>query len=103
MGARRRSAGGTRVSPSFAQAWHLRLRSGIQDLTLTGRRSMFGFGKKSKEKEREKLEKAWLALLEAARDLQRKGDIPAFAKKTAEAEQLRTRLDALESTPPDAT
>ena len=57
---------------------------------------MFGFGKKDPQREREKLETQWLALLEAARDLQRKGDIPAFAKKTAEAQKLRTQIDALD-------
>lgn len=60
---------------------------------------MFGFLKSDPEKARKKraveLEKRWLATLEAARDLQRGGDIPAFAKKTAEADALRAELDAL--------
>lgn len=42
-----------------------------------------------------KLEKRHLQLLKEARDLQRRGDIPAFAKKTAEAEAVRAELEAL--------
>lgn len=41
------------------------------------------------------LEKEWGKLLVEARDLQRKGDIPAFAKKTAEAEELRKKIEQL--------
>jgi len=57
---------------------------------------MFGFGKKDPK---QALEKRWMKLLEEARDLQRRGDIPGFAKKTAEAEAVRNELDALADTP----
>lgn len=52
---------------------------------------MFGFLKRDPVK---KLETEYFKLLEEARDLQRKGDIEGFASKTAEAEDLATRLDA---------
>lgn len=39
------------------------------------------------------LERHYNKLLKEARDLQRKGDIPAFAAKTREAEDLRMRID----------
>lgn len=35
-------------------------------------------------------------LLREARDLQRKGDIPAFAKKTREAEDLWERIEKIQ-------
>ena len=35
-------------------------------------------------------------LLEEARDLQRKGDIKGFAQKSAEAEEVAKKLEALE-------
>ena len=41
------------------------------------------------------LEKQYNKLLKEARDIQRKGDIPAFAKKTREAEDLRKKIDDL--------
>ena len=41
------------------------------------------------------LEKEYRRLLKEARDIQRKGDIPAFAKKTREAEDLRKKIDDL--------
>ena len=41
------------------------------------------------------LEREYGKLLREARDLQRKGDIPAFAKKTREAEEVRQKLERL--------
>ena len=41
------------------------------------------------------LEKQYDKLLKEARDLQRKGDIPAFAKKTREAEDIRKKIEEL--------
>lgn len=46
---------------------------------------------------RRKLEKLYRRLLEQARDLQRKGDIEGFARKTAEAEAVGDQLEALQS------
>lgn len=46
---------------------------------------------------RKKLEKKHRQLLEEAMQLQRKGDIKGYAEKTAEAEALQQKLDALES------
>lgn len=42
------------------------------------------------------LEKKYNKLLKEARDIQRKGDIPAFAKKTREAEDIRKKIEELE-------
>ena len=53
---------------------------------------MFGFLKRDPVK---RLEAEYRKLLEQARDLQRKGDIAGFAAKTAQAEDLATRMDAL--------
>ena len=41
------------------------------------------------------LEKQYSKLLKEARDIQRKGDIPAFAKKTREAEEMRKKIEEL--------
>lgn len=41
------------------------------------------------------LEREYDKLLKEARDLQRKGDIPAFAKKTREAEDLMKKIQEL--------
>jgi hypothetical protein len=41
------------------------------------------------------LEREYSKLLREARDLQRGGDIPAFAKKTAEAEEIRKKIEEL--------
>jgi uncharacterized protein (UPF0332 family) len=41
------------------------------------------------------LEKQYNKLLREARDLQRKGDIPAFAHKTREAEDIRKKIEQL--------
>ena len=43
------------------------------------------------------LEKQYSKLLREARDLQRKGDIPAFAKKTSEAEEIRKKIEELQN------
>lgn len=45
-------------------------------------------------KERQRLERLHLQLLEQARDLQRGGDIRAFAAKTQEAADVERQLDA---------
>lgn len=39
------------------------------------------------------LEREYNKLLREARDLQRKGDIPAFAKKTREGEDIRKKIE----------
>ena len=44
---------------------------------------------------RRRLEKLHRKLLEEARDLQRRGDIVAFAAKTAEAEKVERELASL--------
>lgn len=41
------------------------------------------------------LQKQYGRLLLEARNLQRGGDIPAFAKKTAEAEEVRKKIEEL--------
>ena len=41
------------------------------------------------------LEREYGKILVEARDLQRKGDIPLFAKKTAEAEEIRKKIEQL--------
>ena len=41
------------------------------------------------------LEKQYNKLLKEARDIQRKGDIPAFAKKTREAEEINKKIEEL--------
>ena len=43
------------------------------------------------------LEREYGRLLVEARDLQRKGDIPAFAKKTREAEDIRKKIEELQN------
>ena len=53
---------------------------------------MFGFLKRDPIS---KLEAEYRKLLEEARDLQRNGDIKGFAAKTAQAEDVAGRLDAL--------
>jgi len=51
------------------------------------------FGNKDpKKKDKKKYKK----LLEEARDLQRAGDIPAYAKKMAEADELLNRIESKE-------
>lgn len=46
-------------------------------------------------RERQQLQQQYERLLEEARDLQRGGDIKAFASKTAAAEEVGARLDGL--------
>ena len=53
---------------------------------------MFNFFKQDPLK---KLDKQYRQLLEAARDLQRKGDIKGFAQKTAEAEAVGEEMERL--------
>ena len=53
---------------------------------------MFGLFRPDPKK---KLEKKLAKLLEEARDLQRRGDMPAFAQKSADAEEVGRQLDAL--------
>ena len=45
--------------------------------------------------EKKKLEKKYQKLLEEARDLQRKGDIKEFARKSVEADKLAEELKNL--------
>ena len=53
---------------------------------------MFGFLRPDPKK---RLQKRYMQLMEEARDLQRRGDMPAFAEKSAEAEAVGRELDAL--------
>lgn len=53
---------------------------------------MFGFLRRDNQKS---LEREYRRLLEAARDLQRNGDIVGFAAKSKEAEEVAQKLDAL--------
>ncbi len=53
---------------------------------------MFGLFKKDPTKE---LREQYAKMLEEARDLQRKGDIKGFAQKSAEAEEVAKKLEAL--------
>lgn len=53
---------------------------------------MFNFFKKDPAK---KLHKLYLQKMEEARDLQRSGDIKAFAQKSAEAEEIMQQIEAL--------
>lgn len=53
---------------------------------------MFGFLKKDPIKE---LEKKYYAMLEKARDIQRSGDIKAYAKIMAESEELWARIESM--------
>lgn len=46
----------------------------------------------------QKLHKKYLKLMEEARDLQRKGDIQAFARKSAEAETVMQEIEDLKKT-----
>jgi hypothetical protein len=54
---------------------------------------MFNFFKKDPLK---KMRDQYWKMMEEARDLQRKGDIQGFAKKTAEAEALMAQIEAAE-------
>lgn len=53
---------------------------------------MFNFFKKDPSK---KLEKKYLQLMEAARDIQRSGDLKLYAQKIEEAEAVQRQLEAL--------
>ncbi len=53
---------------------------------------MFGFFKKDPVK---KMEKQYEAMLEKARDIQRSGDIKAYSKVMAEAEELWGKIEAM--------
>ena len=53
---------------------------------------MFNFFKKDPIK---KLEKQYLTMMEEARDLQRSGDLKAYAKKIAESEELQLKIEEL--------
>ncbi|MDG1895361.1 MAG: DUF6435 family protein [Fuerstiella sp.] len=55
---------------------------------------MFGLFKTNPVK---KLENEYAVKLTAARDLQRKGDIPGFARASAEADSLLQEIEAAES------
>ncbi|SDL47046.1 hypothetical protein SAMN05421823_106111 [Catalinimonas alkaloidigena] len=56
------------------------------------------FGLLRKRTEVEKLELQYEKLMEEARDIQRKGDMKAFALKTAEAEAVMDALVRLKQT-----
>ena len=58
---------------------------------------MFGLFKTSPAKQIAKLEKEYGRLLEQARDIQRNGDVVAASAKTAEAERVRERIEAIEA------
>ncbi|MBI1228326.1 MAG: Lacal_2735 family protein [Bacteroidetes bacterium] len=53
---------------------------------------MFGLFKKDPAKQ---LREQYAKLLEEARDLQRKGDIKGYAEKSAQAEEVLQKLEAL--------
>ena len=53
---------------------------------------MFSLFKKDPTK---KMEKEYLKMLEQARDIQRSGDIKAYSKKMAEAEELWQKIESL--------
>ncbi len=55
---------------------------------------MFGFFRQNPLK---KLEVQYAQLLEQARDLQRQGNIQAFAQKSAEADTILQQIQALEA------
>ena len=55
---------------------------------------MFGLFKNDPKK---KLQKEYEKLMSEATELQRKGDIQGFAKKSDEAEQVMKKLEALKS------
>lgn len=44
-----------------------------------------------------KLEKQYLRLMEEARDIQRSGDLKAYARKIAESEELLEKIDTLKA------
>jgi hypothetical protein len=44
-----------------------------------------------------KLEKQYLRLMEEARDIQRTGDLKAYARKIAESEELLEKIDTLKA------
>lgn len=55
---------------------------------------MFAWLRRRRElREKQRLERLHLSLLTAARDLQRNGDIQAFAAKTAEAAEVEQQLE----------
>ncbi|MEL6864385.1 MAG: DUF6435 family protein [Bacteroidota bacterium] len=55
---------------------------------------MFGLFKKDPVK---KLEKEYEALMAKGRDIQRSGDLKAYAKIVAESEEILKKIDALKS------
>ena len=55
---------------------------------------MFGLFKKDPVK---KLEKEYSNLMEKARDVQRSGDLKAYARIIAESEEILKKIDALSS------
>lgn len=58
---------------------------------------MFGLFRKKSEKE--KLQEQYRKLLEEARDIQRSGDMKAYALKSAEAEAIGKQLEKLNTLP----
>lgn len=55
------------------------------------------FSKKKDGGDKKSLTKKYEKLLKEARDLQRQGKIPEFARKTAEAEAVGAEIDALDA------
>ena len=53
--------------------------------------------KRRVNKQRTSLDRQYRQLLEAARDLQRAGDIQAFAAKTAEAEECAKQIESMDA------
>ena len=51
--------------------------------------------KRKKKRHTKKLQKQYMKLMEEATDLQRKGDIQAYAKKSEEAEKLMKEIEAM--------
>ena len=61
---------------------------------LSKLKTMFGLFKKDPIK---KLEKKYLKLMEEAMEIQRGGDIKAYAQKSAEAEKVAEEIERLKS------
>jgi ribosome-binding protein aMBF1 (putative translation factor) len=55
---------------------------------------MFGLFKRDPKKA---LQKEYMALMKEARDLQRSGKIPELARKTAEANAVLAKIEAMEA------
>ncbi len=56
---------------------------------------MFGLFKSGPEREKARLQKEYEKLLREARDIQRSGDMKAFALKSAEADKIADKIRTL--------